>query len=318
MEKIQIGLDLATSITILIAVCSFWYNRIKEREIGVADSARSTIIENINSSITKMAKSFNAFVRLTTSIEKKIDFHLSKSSEHLEEAIKSKKVDPEEILKLFSDSSNLMGDFYEDGEMLKYTIYPSLYSIGNEDEAVEIIKKEIRDVMLSYNESNSSHASYLSSVLALHSAIKQHQAEHGEGITNELLVECMGKLTRIVDDKDHYLFLQAFIDNGDDEKFKESITKATDEMTEEEKRIRVELLDTFFRFMVNKPEKIIGHALEVISFKLQENRTQCKEFLITLSAVSSKMQQRSSNFSIKKAYSDLSSEQYFDTSKTIR
>jgi hypothetical protein len=51
---------------------------------------------------------------------------------------------------------------------------------------------------------------------------------------------------------------------------------------------------------------------------MQENRVQCKEFLVTLSAISSKMQQRSSDFSIKKAYDVLSSEKYFNTKEEIR
>ncbi|MGU9857403.1 hypothetical protein [Pseudomonas sp. LF245] len=314
VDNIQVGIDLATSVTILIAVGTFWANSIKERKIGVADSARSTIIENINISITDMAKSFNSFVMLNTSIEKKIDIPLSQGAEYFAEYLKVEKKAAKEIVELFRKSISAMGEFYEKGEMLKYTIFPSLYSIGDESEAVNIIKKEISDVMDSYNESNRSYLSYLESVLALSAGLEQFRDE-GSDISYSKIAN---DLSRVVDDSDHFLFLKAFIKDEKVDSFKASIAKSIADMTEDEKKIRVSLIETLLSLMEANPELVIAHALESLSFKLQENRTQCKEFLITLSAVSSKMQQRSGNFSVKKAYEDLSSEKYFDTRGTIR
>ena len=70
--------------------------------------------------------------------------------------------------------------------------------------------------------------------------------------------------------------------------------------------------------IANKPESLISQFLQRLAFRMQENRVQCKEFLVTLSAISSKMQQRSIDFSIKKAYDVLSSENYFNTKEEIR
>jgi hypothetical protein len=189
-----------------------------------------------------------------------------------------------------------------------------LYSIGDESEAVNIIKKEISDVMDSYNESNRSYLSYLESVLALSAGLEQFRDE-GSDISYSKIAN---DLSRVVDDSDHFLFLKAFIKDEKVDSFKASIAKSIADMTEDEKKIRVSLIETLLSLMEANPELVIAHALESLSFKLQENRTQCKEFLITLSAVSSKMQQRSGNFSVKKAYEDLSSEKYFDTRGTIR
>ncbi|MEG5628219.1 hypothetical protein UXO06_21795, partial [Enterobacter hormaechei] len=67
LSKIQIGIDLATSITILAAALTWWMNKVKERKVGVIDSARSTIIENINNATNEMALSFNDFANFTVS-----------------------------------------------------------------------------------------------------------------------------------------------------------------------------------------------------------------------------------------------------------
>jgi hypothetical protein len=48
----------------------------EERRVGVIDSARSTIIENINNATNEMALSFNDFATFTTSIERKINTKL--------------------------------------------------------------------------------------------------------------------------------------------------------------------------------------------------------------------------------------------------
>ncbi|WP_028693933.1 hypothetical protein [Pseudomonas cremoricolorata] len=314
VDKVQVGIDLATSVTILIAAGTFWANARKERKIGVADSARSTIIDNINASITDMAQSFNAFVRLSTSIEDTINTPLRLGETYLAARLKSGQLSAAEIIAQFSNSVTAMGEFYEKGEMLKYTIFPSLYSIGDEHEAVEIIKKEITDVMNSHNQCNSTHLSYLRSILALDSKIKALQAEGIELSGSNI----MSELCRVVDDSDHFPFLESFLKTEHEQLFQQSIAKSITDMTDEEKNIRNTLLNTLLGMMISESETVIAYAFKRLSYKVQENRIQCKEFLVTLSAVSSKMQQRSSDFSIKQAYVDLSSERYFDTKGTIR
>lgn len=314
VDNIQVGIDLATSVTILIAVGTFWANAIKERKIGVADSARSTIMENINISITDMAKSFNSFVVLSTSIDKKIDPLLSLGGEFFAEYLKSEKLLAKEIVELFGKSIHAMGEFYEKGEMLKYTIFPSLYSVGDEGEAVNIIKKEINDVMEAYNISNRTYFSYIESILELNAAIEKLSDDGEDGSYSKIVKH----VSRVVGDSDHFLFLKTFVKDEDVDCFQASIAKSGGEMTEGEKKVHMSVVEALLSMMKISPEVVIAHALQFLSFKLQENRTQCKEFLITLSAVSSKMQQRSGNFSIKQAYKDLSSEKYFDIQGTIR
>lgn len=314
VDKVQVGIDLATSVTILIAAGTFWANARKERKIGVADSARSTIIENINSSITDMARSFNSFVRLSIAIEHKIDRPLRRGGASFVEHVASGKLSAEDVLKVFSESVSAMGEFYEKGEMLKYTIFPSLYSIGDEGEAVNIIKREIDDVMHSYNRSSSTYLSYFTSIIALQAKISSLKSSGADYNGSDFATE----LFRVIDDSDHLVLLSYFIPSEIEEDFASGLAKSSDEMSEEESSARYIFANRFANLIDSNPEVVFAHAFQMLSQRIQDNRIQCKEFLVTLSAVSSKMQQRASNFSIKRAYEDLSSESFFDTKGTIR
>ncbi|MBA1209396.1 hypothetical protein [Pseudomonas fulva] len=314
VDKVQVGIDLATSVTILIAAGTFWANARKERKIGVADSARSTIIDNINASITSMANSFNSFVRLSTAIERKIDIPFKRGEDSFLKYIGEDKLSAEEVAKLFSESLTAMGEFYEKGEMLKYTIFPSLYSIGDEAEAVDIIRKEIDDVLHSYNISNSVYLSYFASILALRSKMESIKSRSEAYSSSNV----SGEISRVIDDADHFVFVRGFLRAEHEKDFESGLAKNAGEMSEDEVNARMIAANIVLGLMDEKPEVILAHAFKMLSTKIQENRIQCKEFLVTLSAVSSKMQQRSSDFSIKKAYADLSSERYFDTKGTIR
>ncbi|MFA7895682.1 hypothetical protein [Pseudomonas putida] len=198
--------------------------------------------------------------------------------------------------------------------MLKYTIFPSLYSIGDEGEAVNIIKREIDDVMHSYNRSSSTYLSYFTAITALHATIASLKSNGADPTGSDFATE----LFRGVDDSDHLIFLSAFVPPEIDESFASGLVKHSDEMSDEEASARYIFANRFASLMDGNPEVIVAHAFQMLSQRIQDNRIQCKEFLVTLSAVSSKMQQRASNFSSKKAYEDLSSESFFDIKGTIR
>lgn len=318
-SSVQVGLDLATSVTILAAALTWWLNKRKERKIGVLDSARSTIIENINTATNEMASSFNQFANFTSSIERKIDSRANRGQEHFIEAIISGKINTKEITELFAKSIESMRSFYEKGSMLRYTIFPSLYSIGNEEEAVAIIKKEINDVMISSNESQICYLSYITEILSLLDIIQEiKESDESISVTSVIVAEHMDRILSIVDDKNYGVFLADFLSDSDEAIFLASLEKTSAEMSEQDKNIRLDVLKKVTTFISKSPEEIIARFLKRVSCKMQENRIQCKEFLVTLSAVSSKMQQRSGDFSIKEAYDVLSSEHYLDTKGTIR
>ena len=319
LSKIQIGIDLATSITILAAALTWWMNKVKERKVGVIDSARSTIIENINNATNEMALSFNDFANFTVSIEKKIHSRFRLGEEMVINDIASGKIDIVEIQNLFEKSVETMGKFYERGATLRYTIFPSLYSIGGEDEAVYILKKEINDVLMAYNESQTGFISYIKELSSICDKIKTIKAnDPNADLTSVIQSEYIGSIFSIVDDPDYGVFLQDFLDDDNHDLFLSSLQKKSEEMSDSEKEARMNVARFLIYMIENNPEHLISRFLLRLSIRMQENRVQCKEFLVTLSAISSKMQQRSINFSIKEAYETLSSEKYFNTKEEIR
>jgi hypothetical protein len=57
--------------------------------------------------------------------------------------------------------------------------------------------------------------------------------------------EYIGSIFSIVDDPDYGIFLQDFLDDGDDDLFLLSLHKKSEEMTDKEKELRGEILNIY-------------------------------------------------------------------------
>lgn len=322
IEKIQVGVDLATSITILAAGATWWVNKRNERKLGVIDSAKSTIIESINNAINETAKSFNEFVNFTIVIEKKIDACWGNVSESgldkMADAIKSHKLDAEDLIKSFNESLAAMGSFYERCSTLRYTIYPSLYSLGDEMESVKLIEKEIDDVLVHYN-TGQCYLSYSRELLSLINKVKiSLESEPRDEVAQSISKEYSREILSICLDKDYIDLLLDFIPTKYEEALRLSLSKDISERNDDDRSVQLYMANIFIESLAKNPEKIIAQFLVNLRIKMQENRMQCKEFLVSLCAISSKMQQQSKDFSISKAFQDLKGDDYFSTKKTIR
>ncbi|MBS0848111.1 hypothetical protein JK154_06985 [Citrobacter sp. JGM124] len=320
MDKVQVGLDLATSVTILAAAFTWWLNKRKERKAGVIDSARATIIENINQATNEMALSFNAFVNFAVSIERKIDRPARISEEYFLEKIRAGEIDYREINSLFTDNLKTMNAFYERASTLRYTIFPSLYSIGHQIDAIRLIKKEISDVLVSYNSSNSSYVYFAKEISDLLEkiAVTKKTSDNDVEIMKIVFSEYHQEISSIIKDSDYHIFLISYVEKEREYLLESMKSDERDKYTEDESDLLNDLAHRLVAAMINSPEDIIAIYLKRLSMQIQENRKQCKEFLVTLSAVSSKMQQRTETLSIEQAYKDLSSNDYLATEKEIR
>lgn len=115
LNKIQFGLDLATSLAIIGTALGWFLNRrkekINERKIGIADNTKMVVVDNINNAINSMSIEFNKIIRSIIDKEFDIDRQLSRGEEYYIPAIRSKKIDSDDIVNNFLSNLELVREF---------------------------------------------------------------------------------------------------------------------------------------------------------------------------------------------------------------
>ena len=324
-EKIQVGLDLATSATIVLAGLTWYANKRRERKIGILNDARATVVENINASINTMSLEFNSFATAIISVESTIDRHLQRGEEHYKKAIAEKKIDIESIVQSFSKGVNDIGEFFEKASTLRYTIFPSLYSIGNQKDAVALLKSELNDVLCVYNESNAGYISLYAELKNLSEIIQSIKSQSDNQDTEELFklvdAEYEKSIMSILLDRDYLFFIDAFIPKGFEQDYLQALDFSANRNEDDIQKVNKLFSRVYSRFLmtiIDEPEETLAIYLNVLSRQMLKARMQCKELLVCLSAISCKMQQKSDNLSIREIYRDLSSNDYLSTETEIR
>lgn len=329
LNKIQFGLDLATSLAIIGTALGWFLNRrkekINERKIGIADNTKMVVVDNINNAINSMSIEFNKIIRSIIDKEFDIDRQLSRGEEYYIPAIRSKKIDSDDIVNNFLSNLELVREFYEKASTLRYTILPSLYTIGNQEESVRILKEELDDLIDIYSESKKCHVMFyneFSQVSGLISDITLQNPEYDNDKIVELIDDKYeGNILSIIKDKNYLFYFDFMIPEGMLDKYKEIMEMNAKEYSvtsDENKRLFSMVYYTFLKYIVNHPEKSQAVYLSELSKQMLSLRKRCKELLVFISSISAKMQQRSEDSDINKIYKDLSSSTYLSTEEEIR
>lgn len=304
---IQFGLDIATGVSITAALIGAVYKINKDRKIRISDNSKSIIVKNINNQLIEMAKEFSLIAKLVTRIEKECRYEVEgvDNTSILSEGFKAKHLDLDEKLGLFKDLIQSLERFFDNGEVIKYTSYSSLYSIGNELKSVRFIKDKSTSLI------NTQHqALSLYGYVNIINKISKSILEDTLSTSNEELVG----LIKIF--LGHELTLEYINKNFPDDIF----IKHTNWMQKKNSDIGYmsSMVFTISRHFQEKPEYFMSIALSYMSRESHHLRRECKKYLVTLAAFSCKMQQEKNNESIEDIYLNLSGEDYLDVEKTIR
>lgn len=80
-EKVQLGFDIATSVTIITALATWWLEsrrRVKnEREVGINERARASSLAKVQSILEEFENAFSQIVLNGTKFERPIDIRLT-------------------------------------------------------------------------------------------------------------------------------------------------------------------------------------------------------------------------------------------------
>lgn len=318
-NKIQFGVDIATSLTIIGAFISWMLSNRRrariERERGISEQARAIAAEKIQDTVWTLARSFNQIVQQAQTIENPIDRRLADGN--IDGLVRVLERDETLVLhtrKHIDALRDSLGDFYEACTTHRYLLFPVLYTLPEGKDAVEIIKTDFRHISDSYNKLSSGWIKLFGEFDALvkHSdELRQAQPD----LTGQALFPLLhGKIQSIVFDEDYAEWVQTFVPPGRRDDFLREY-KAPEVL---DAQLCLEVMANLMGSMLEQRHRLYAHLLVHASQQVQRCRIECKEVLCTLGGIASRLLSRGDNESIPTIIEELRSERYFALDKEIR
>ncbi|MDT8879496.1 hypothetical protein RSO68_08445 [Halomonas saccharevitans] len=330
---IQLGFDVATSLTIIGSLTYFVYTtkqRIDEERTQRFDkNARVVAAEQLKESIKELSKIFVNEVVDSGERTKSLSGYKNGQGEDLLSAMSQRLGRDGAFEKTKSELSYFnekVGKFYELIQTHRYSVIPVLDSIEENSDLVRILKRNIASVADEYNKHNRVEH-LLHELKGLHELIldimKDNDLKGFEEIldNDELERKLLTRAASIVYDEHYFKWTWSFLPDGKEDLFLHEIqtTSSLSEMSEEMRGVFLNCCFAISKSLLDDSKRECSKAVVVGISKQQESAKVCKEILVTLSAILKYLLAKDgSHQSIESLISDYRGSDYFSLDEEIR
>lgn len=332
---VQLGFDIATSLTIIGSLMFFLYTMRKniqnEKSERFDKQARAVAAEQLKNSNGALSELYiNEVILHSEKLKRKINLSRESNFEREIRALSDpKKLDS--ALVTLNDAQNAVGDFYEKLHIEKFNIIPVIDSIEDNSDLVEQFNEQLDAIADSYNKQSGFTVALIKELKALKDVMDKISEEHSvlskddliklisndEQVYSELRKHTMS----IVLDLDYYEWTKSFVDNEEKELFKEALM-----FLDNDKELSEEMSDlisqTFQQLLFGTYDSAVKYYAQIfiIATKNQsEANRACKSVLATLSAILKYLLQKGNKTSnLHEIVQQYKGEGYFDIETKIR
>ncbi|WP_312591745.1 hypothetical protein [Stutzerimonas nitrititolerans] len=333
-SNIQLGFDMATSLTIVGAAITWVVREKKQAEAekirGINQKVRSTSLKKIQDMLFEIEDKFSILINKTQSFESNVDLRVRMSNDKLDFSRLNKKIrDDSGFLVVSVDRlQNIreeLGEFYELIQVRRYSLIPLLDAIKEGDKYIGVFKRNIDEVGEAYNKMGTGNVSLLQE---LHIIITLLNNEYGDELTDvsddfkKVLFQKMAVNEKIINaiksiifDESYFYWVQAFVPAGREEDYLEKVIKPNEI---EDMDLCSKVITNFILSLIDKNHELLSQVLLTASRSVMQARIECKDILIALSAISHKLLIDNSNETLEQVIEKYDTEKYFGRDITIR
>lgn len=333
-SSIQLGFDMATSLTIVGAAITWIIGQKKQAEAekirGINQHARSTGLKKVQDVLFEIENKYSILISKTQGFENSIDRRVRRINGTLDFAHLNKMIrDDRNFLTTSVDRlqgiREELGQFYELIQVRRYSLIPLLDAIKEGDKYIGIFKRNIEEVGEAYNKIGSNNVSLLRELHALNIVLNDEYGEELIEMPDELIDTLFKKIANnerimkaiksIIFDESYFYWVQAFVPSGREEDFLEKVVVPNEI---EDRDLCSKVITNFIASLIKKNHELISQVLLNTSNSVMQARIECKDILIALSAISHKLVMDNSDETLEQVIRKYDAEEYFDRDITIR
>lgn len=332
--NVQLGFDMATSLTIVGAAITWAVRQKKQTEAekvrGINQQVRSTSLQKVQHVLIEMEDQFSILIDESQKFESMIDNRIKKVDGQLDYSrLNSEiKTDSDFLTNAIDRLGNIreeIGRFYESIQVRRYSLIPLLDAIDEGDKYIGVFQKNIDEVGEAYNRVSSGNVRLLKE---LENVVNLINAEYGDDLkelsdeqrhalikqtsSNDTL---MRPIKSIVFDEDYFDWVQRFVPEGKEQDFLEKVIRPSQI---EDQDLCASVIINFILSLFRKNHELISQVLSTASFTVMQARMECKDILISLSAISHKLVMDNNPESLNAVIEKYESKEYFGRDTKVR
>ena len=333
-SSIQLGFDMATSLTIVGAAVTWIIGQKKQAEAekirGINQHARSTGLKKVQDVLFEIEDKYSILISKTQAFEKNIDLRVRRTNGMLDFTRLNQTIKNDSGFLVVSadrlrDIREELGQFYELIQVRRYSLIPLLDAIKDGDKYIGVFKRNIDEVGEAYNKMGSDNLSLLKELNEVIVLLNDEYGDELIDLPDELIGALFNKITAnekiikainsIIFDKSYFYWVQAFTPTGEEERFLEKVVIPN---KIEDMKLYSDVITNFILSLIKKNHELLSQVLASSSNSVMQARMECKDILIALSAISHKLVMDNNDESLEQVIEKYDAEGYFGRDTTIR
>lgn len=333
-SSIQLGFDMATSLTIVGAAVTWIIGQKKQAEAekirGINQHARSTGLKKVQDVLFEIEDKYSILISKTQAFEKNIDLRVRRTNGMLDFTRLNQTIKNDSGFLVVSadrlrDIREELGQFYELIQVRRYSLIPLLDAIKDGDKYIGVFKRNIDEVGEAYNKMGSDNLSLLKELNEVIVLLNDEYGDEMIDLPDELIGALFNKITAnekiikainsILFDKSYFYWVQAFTPTGEEERFLEKVVVPN---KIEDMKLYSDVITNFILSLIKKNHELLSQVLASSSNSVMQARMECKDILIALSAISHKLVMDNNDESLEQVIEKYDAEGYFGRDTTIR
>lgn len=333
-SSIQLGFDMATSLTIVGAAVTWIIGQKKQAEAekirGINQHARSTGLKKVQDVLFEIEDKYSILISKTQAFEKNIDLRVRRTNGMLDFTRLNQTIKNDSGFLVVSadrlrDIREELGQFYELIQVRRYSLIPLLDAIKDGDKYIGVFKRNIDEVGEAYNKMGSDNLSLLKELNEVIVLLNDEYGDEMIDLPDEFIGALFNKITAnekiikainsIIFDKSYFYWVQAFTPTGEEERFLEKVVVPN---KIEDMKLYSDVITNFILSLIKKNHELLSQVLASSSNSVMQARMECKDILIALSAISHKLVMDNNDESLEQVIDKYDAEGYFGRDTTIR
>ncbi|GAA5525299.1 hypothetical protein Maes01_01865 [Microbulbifer aestuariivivens] len=342
-EKVQLGFDIATSVTIIGAFASWaWQSgrrARRDRQIGIREQTRAASLEKVGEILYEFENVFSKLIAAADKFERPITVRWDKlGGNGTVEALGEVMVDDANFFpqqtEYLQDLLLLVEEMYETVQVRRYSVYPVLDAIPEGEKFLQMFRQDMVEIAGVYNSLQGGPAHLLPKLQELKicvdntrsEIIRQQEVDLNDEIAlNKKVFDTLTddsafqkKILGVIVDKDNADFTFWFVPEEKEPLFAEAWDEDGKIVQGRNTDLFPDVWGELLWTMIRKPGRALSLGLVGANRQVMNARKECKDILIKLSVITNALLSNGADADLDVLVKRYESAAFFDREGSIR